>query len=117
LQPVWIGDVAAGFKKALGDPQSYGMTYEFGGPDILSYNQILEIMGEVIGMRMVRKIFIPVPFLRLMASLLGRFRSFPLTNDQITMLLEGNFTEDKTFFETFKIAPKSFHEGLREYLH
>jgi uncharacterized protein YbjT (DUF2867 family) len=117
LQPVWIGDVAKGFGKALGDSQSCGMTYEFGGPDILTYDQILDILGESLGKNRVRKLHFPVAILRPLASIMGRFRIFPLTNDQITMLLDGNYTQDRTFFETFGISPKSFRDGLKEYIH
>jgi uncharacterized protein YbjT (DUF2867 family) len=116
LQPVWIGDVVKGFLKALGDSQSFGMTYEFGGPDIFTYDQILDILGESIGRKRVRKLHFPAAILRPMASILGRFRFFPLTSDQITMLLDGNYTEDKTFFETFRISAKSFRDGLSEHL-
>jgi uncharacterized protein YbjT (DUF2867 family) len=117
LQPVWIGDVAMGFKKALEDSRTYGKTYEFGGPDILTYDQILDILGESLGKRRIRKLHFPVALLRPMASIFGQFRYFPLTNDQITMLLDGNYTEDRTFFETFNISPKSFRDGLKEYIH
>lgn len=116
LQPVWIGDVAQGFKKTLGDSQSFGMTYEFGGPDIFTYDQILDILGESIGRKRVPKLHFPAAILRPMASALGRFRFFPLTIDQITMLLDGNYVEDSTFFKTFRITPKSFRDGLSEYL-
>ena len=116
LQPVWIDDVALGFCKSISDPRTYGMTYEFGGPEVLNYNQILDIIGASLGRRKVRKIHFPVAFLRPFAAVLGRFRQFPLTNDQITMLLDSNFTEDKTYFETFGLTPKTFHDGLKEFI-
>jgi uncharacterized protein YbjT (DUF2867 family) len=115
LQPVWIGDVAMGFNKAIADQRTYSMTYEFGGPEILTYNQILDIIGKTLGKKRVLKIHMPVFFLRAMSLVFGRFPFFPLTNDQITMLLDDNFTEDKAYFETFGIVPKSLSGGLTEF--
>ena len=114
LQPVHVDDVCAGFQKALTDRNAIGRSYEFGGPEIMTYNRLLDIIGEVLGKKKVRKLHQPLWVTRAAAILLGRFRWFPVTNEQITMLLEGSFTEDRTFFEHFGIKPKEFRASLLE---
>jgi NADH dehydrogenase len=106
--------VCAGFQKALTDRNAIGRSYEFGGPEIMTYNRLLDIIGEVLGKKKVRKLHQPLWVTRAAAILLGRFRWFPVTNEQITMLLEGSFTEDRTFFEHFGIKPKEFRASLLE---
>src|SRR5215218_490907 len=43
FQPVSVNEVAESFVKALDDPSTAGQTYELGGPDILTYEQLLDL--------------------------------------------------------------------------
>jgi NADH dehydrogenase len=112
FQPVHVNDVALGFRKALDDRKSFGRIFEFGGPEVMTYNRMLDIIGEMLGKKKVRKVHQPLWLLRPLTRLLEGFRQYPLTNDQITMLLEGNCTEDRSFFELFDITPTLFKDGL-----
>lgn len=114
LQPVHVTDICAGFHKSLDDSGAIGRTYDIGGPEIMTYDRILDIIGEALAKRKVVKLHQPVWLLRPMASVLGRFRWFPFTNEQVTMLLEDNYTEDKSYFEHFGIARTEFGVGLRQ---
>lgn len=113
MQLVHIDDVCAGFRKGLLDERAIGKTFEIGGPDILTYNEILDVIGKVIGKSKVRSIHQPLWLMRLMAGLFGSFAWFPVTNDQITMLLEGNYTKDNSYWELFGLTPKRFGESLK----
>jgi nucleoside-diphosphate-sugar epimerase len=112
LQPVHIDDVSFGFEKSLLNANSIGMIFNFGGPEIVTYDQLIDIIGEAIGMNSVRKIHQPVWMLKPIVSLFQYYNWFPITKEQIIMLLESNFTEDKSYFELFGIAPKNFRESL-----
>ncbi len=114
MQPVYIADVSAGFRKSLGNEKSYEKIIEFGGAEIMTYDRMLDEIGEAIGHPKVRKWHQPLWMVRPMAALFGRFRWFPLTTDQITMLLENNYTEDRSFYQIFGIAPRSIIEGLKK---
>lgn len=89
LSPVHVEDVAAAFVAALNSADTVGETLHLGGPAALSWRQILETLAAAAGRR---KRMIPVPALGVSAAaaLLERFEAFPITRDQITMLLEGN---------------------------
>ena len=113
LQPVHVTDICAGFCKSVDDNYIIGRTYEIGGPEIMTYDRMLDIIGAVMGKKII-KFHQPVWLLRPMATLLERFPWFPFTNEQVTMLLEDNYTEDKSYFEHFGIAPTEFGVGLRD---
>jgi NADH dehydrogenase len=58
----------------------------------------------------------PVWPLRLAAGLFGGFSWFPVTTDQIIMLLAGNTCDPSAFYQDFGLKPLSLKEGLEAYL-
>jgi uncharacterized protein YbjT (DUF2867 family) len=116
IQPVHVNDVCVGFRKSLVDERTVGRTFEIGGPEVFMFNQMLDIIGEVIDVRKVRKVNQPLWCMRLMAGAFSGFSWFPVTNEQIKMLLEDNLTDDKSYWELLGITPRRFRESLKEYL-
>jgi nucleoside-diphosphate-sugar epimerase len=116
LQPVHVDDVCTAFIKALDEDRAVGRIFEFGGPDVLTFNQILDEIGRAIGRKIVPKIHQPVGFMHFMAGLFGRCSLFPVTNEQIIMLLEDNFTDDYSMYELLNFRPRPFGQGLTEFL-
>jgi uncharacterized protein YbjT (DUF2867 family) len=60
-QPISIGDVLHYLVQCLAVPETTGRTLEIGGPDVVSYQQLLQIMAEERGLP--RRLIIPVPVL------------------------------------------------------
>ena len=50
-QPIALRDVVRGLKKCLGNPDTYGATYDVGGPDVMSYREMLLRTADVLGLR------------------------------------------------------------------
>jgi len=115
MQPVPVTTVAHAFALALELPQTENCTYEVGGPEPLTFNEIIDTLAEVLG-RKVYKVHLPVWPVRLTAWLFGRFAWFPLTYGQIRMLLEGNTCDPTAFYQDFGLEPVSFRGGLDRYL-
>lgn len=115
LQPVDGNDVARCFAMALDMPETIGQTYRLCGRDRITYQQLLEIIATTLGKRSVRTLNVPVPFMKLAASLLQRFAFFPITLDQITMLLEESIC-DCAWRETFRFDPVGLAEAVHVYL-
>ena len=90
LAPIQVEEVAAAFADALNNEQTIGKTYLLCGPEELTWREILKRIAEAAGRP--GKLMVPVPadLLRLGASLLDRFEAFPVTADQLKMLLAGN---------------------------
>lgn len=60
-QPIAIDDVVAYLVGVLDAPETAGNTYEIGGPDVLTYGEILERTAAIAGCRRPR--IVPVPVL------------------------------------------------------
>jgi NADH dehydrogenase len=115
LQPVPVWTVAQAFARALELPDTENRVYEVGGPEPLTFNEIIDTLAEVLGRR-VYKVHLPVWTMRLFAGMFGRFAWFPLTSGQLRMLLEGNTCDPTPFYRDFGLTPVSFKEGLSGYL-
>ncbi len=90
FQPVYVGDVAAGIVRIVEDPGTSGAVYEFGGPAVYSFRDLMEAMLEQIGRR---RLLLPVPgILAMLPARLMELSPFPplLTRDQIRMLARDN---------------------------
>ena len=60
-QPIAISNVIGYLAGCLEHPETTGQTYDIGGPDILTYQRLLEIYAEEAGLR--KRVIIPVPVL------------------------------------------------------
>ncbi|GAB4175395.1 MAG: complex I NDUFA9 subunit family protein [Thalassobaculales bacterium] len=87
FQPVYVGDVADAIMAALAGPG--GGTYELGGPEVVTFREILELMMHHTG---IRRPLVPVPWwvARLKGAMLQCLPSPPLTLDQVRMLERDN---------------------------
>lgn len=60
-QPIAVRNVIHYLAAALACPQTTGETFDIGGPEVLTYREILDIMGEELGVG--RRLILPVPVL------------------------------------------------------
>ncbi len=115
MQPVPVDLIAKGFANALEQDVATGKTYYCGGKDCLSYNQLLDIVGESLGKRSLRKITQPLALMRPLVSILQYLPFFPMTSDQLQMLLEGNCCDTSEWLEDLGLETPTFQKGV-EYL-
>jgi len=115
MQPVAVENVSMGFVKSIEQKDAVGKTFHVGGPEKIEFNQIIDIIGDVLCVP-PHKIHIPVFIMSLAAEMLDWLPSFPITTDQIKMILEGNVCDEKLFFKHFDITPVCFKPGISEYL-
>lgn len=115
MTPVHVEDVAAAFLCALERDDTAGEILTLGGAKTLSWPEIIQTIGAACGRR---KVILPVPVLpvRLAATFLDRFDFFPLTRDQLTMLMEGNTVQSHADFERLAIGPRSLSVNELAYL-
>jgi uncharacterized protein YbjT (DUF2867 family) len=113
LQPASVDDVSQTIVQSLTRPETVGKTYELGGPVTMSYSELIAIIAHAMG---TRKPFvqIPVPLIMLAARMLGWLPSFPVTVEQIQMLIAGNYIRDvqkeREWRDTFELPLKPFNE-------
>lgn len=115
LAPVAVSDVAAAFCHALSHSETIGQTYALCGPRALSWKEILTIIAAACGRT---KAMLPAPALAVqtVAAVFDRFPWFPITRDQITMLLESNVCDGNNGFERLGMFPGPFDRATLAYL-
>lgn len=117
LQPVARETVADVFVQALSHPGATNRIYETGGPEPVTYSQILDDIGEALGKHRVRKMHIPLALMKPVVNTMEGFAFFPLTNTQLTMLLEGNACQDASIlYQTFNTPQIPFRQGIKTYV-
>ena len=116
LQPVSVGNVARSFALALSKPDSIGQVFHCGGPKQISYNEVLDTIGKVLGKPKVRKLHHPLLLMRPAIRLFEGFTFFPITSGQLQMLLEENCCDPEPWQHFFGIKAQSFEEGIASYL-
>ena len=91
FQPVFAGDLAAAIAAAAAGVGKPGTVYEIGGPEVLSFRQLLDKTQEWTGRR---RAYLPLPF---WAAKLQALATWPLPNalrpitvDQVRMLATDN---------------------------
>jgi NADH dehydrogenase len=114
LQPVWVEDVVSCFVGALDNADTVGQAYELGGAETLSFEQLLDLLAEADGIEKP-KVHLPVWIMRpVVAAMSGLLPNFPITSDQLTMLLEDNTCDITAMRETFGIEPASVRDHLSD---
>lgn len=114
LSPVHVEDVAAVAISALDTTAPATETLTLGGPETLTWKTILQRIAEAGGRS---KVMLPVPAsgVGAIACLFERFEAFPITRDQIRMLLQGN-AADSSALESRGISPSAFDSANLAYL-
>jgi uncharacterized protein YbjT (DUF2867 family) len=89
FQPVYVGDVADAVVAALEQPAAPDQTYELGGPEVLSFKELMELtLRET--QRRCWLVNLPFSLATLEATFLEWLPRPPLTRDQVRMLRRDN---------------------------
>jgi uncharacterized protein YbjT (DUF2867 family) len=117
-QPIGIDDVIEYLSSTPEIPQSSGREVQIGGPNVLSYGEMLERMALAMGER--PRLMVPVPLLTPWLSSLWIGLVTPVDTNVARPLVEGLKTAtvvtDPSGAEAFGIAPAPFDETLRRAL-
>ena len=120
FQPVFVSDVASAIAEAVDGRAKAGTTYELGGPDIMTFKQLMQFTLATIERK---RLLLPLPFG--LARIMGMFMQFapgaPLTPDQVESLRVDNVvsSEAKAEMRTLQglgITPDSIAAIVPSYL-
>ncbi|MGH7721979.1 MAG: SDR family oxidoreductase [Candidatus Dormibacteria bacterium] len=108
FQPISIDDVVRCILLALERGPSMS-EIEIGGPEVLSYEGIVDIIHDAIGAGMRIKVHVPVPALMPAAAVMDRvLRNPPVTPAQLRMLARNNITRIDAVGNAFDFTPSAF---------
>lgn len=117
LQPVYVADVARSFVRALENNSTFLQTYHCCGPTQLPYDEVLDLIGYALQRsRPVVKLHHPLWLMKPLVAAFQHLPFFPMTSDQLTMLLEENICSSTDWQETFHLELTDLDKGIRQYL-
>jgi len=114
FQPVAIADVADAYKRALDDQATAGGTYEIGGGEVYTYEQMLDLISSHLGKRRP-KVHVPVGLMKMVVSVsspLPKSLRPPVTREQLKMLALDNCTDQSATADLIGREPLSLRNGL-----
>jgi len=115
LSPIHAKNIASFFVKSITMDNTINKTYQLGGLEQYTWKEIINIISSSYDKN---KWVIPTPILpiKIIAFFLEQFKWFPITREQVTMLLEGNTCESQKTFEEFQIEAIKFDKKSLQYL-
>jgi uncharacterized protein YbjT (DUF2867 family) len=111
-QPVWVGDVATAFVRALERPDTVGEVIPLGGPQAFTFDELLDELARVTGRAPRRKIHAPAGLVKAQTPVLSHLPPpLKVTKEQIVMLLEGTECDIGPMRTLLGIEPASIAEA------
>lgn len=112
LQPLWVEDLATCLVWALDNPNTRNQTYSIGGPEYLSFNEILTTVMEVLRVRR-RRLHVSPPFLRALTVTLDFvFPGLPVSAYWLDYLAVNRTCALDTTMRAFNLIPGRFGQHL-----
>jgi NADH dehydrogenase len=113
FQPIHLEDVSNAFVHAVQDPAAISQTYEIAGPDVLTYEQILDEVAEALG-KHKRKLHMPVGLMKIGMSVIDTLPGPdpPVTVEQLKMLSLENVTSNNAVTALTGRPPLPVHGNL-----
>ncbi|MCG7983663.1 MAG: complex I NDUFA9 subunit family protein [Candidatus Thiodiazotropha lotti] len=112
--PVYVGDVAEAFARALEDSSTSGAHYDLCGPEVYSLKELVRYCARQLGLR---RLIVPLnPSLsRLQARLLGLLPGKPFTMDNYLSLQTDSVCKNNGLL-SLGISPQSIQSHVPRYL-
>jgi NADH dehydrogenase len=122
FQPVFVGDVGAAIAAAMAGEDARGRTYELGGPEVLSFRQLMEL---VLRETRRRRLLLPLPWpLARAIGVAGDIQAAilpiapQLTSDQVTLLRSDNVLSGACpGLEALGVTPTALEAVVPTYLY
>jgi NADH dehydrogenase len=116
LQPVYVEELCGIMTMSAEQDSTSGKIYEIGGPEQLTYLEILDIIKRVMA-RKRAAIHIPLWFVNMGACLMEKMMNpAPLTRDQLKMMAAGSTCNQKVAEKEFGIKFSPLEMQLIKYL-
>lgn len=115
-QPLYVNDLVEAIVHSLASIDLLDTTVSVGGPELLSFQELLQTIARVLS---IRRMMIPFPpfLLRGFNRIWGRLVPRSLITDQwFDLVFTSRTTDPIHFVRTFAIQPQRFEDTLQQYL-
>ena len=115
VQPVYVGDIALAVRRILEREDVWGETYEIGGPDVMTMNEIIHTLLAVLGKK---RPVIPLPasLAKLGTAPLTLLPRPPMTPHGVEFAIQDGIVDTRLARERLDIDPIRLRDGLALYL-
>jgi NADH dehydrogenase len=112
VQPLWVEDLATCLTWALDDENTRNQTIELGGPEYITFNEIVQIVMQTIGIQR-RVMHVRPPYLRGITVLLENLMpSLPVSVFWLDYLAANRTTSLDTIPRIFNLMPSRLSQRL-----
>lgn len=111
VQPVHVEDVALVVARCLQSPATENQVVEIGGPQLLTFRQIVRIMLEVMGKRRL-VLPTPKPIVKLGAALLYRLPGRLLSPRAVDFVNTDGPADNRALRQLLGFTPRPLNEGI-----
>lgn len=92
FEPIWVGDMATITADAIEDEEHVGKAYDFGGPNVLSFGEVTQMLYRAEG-KPVKIFSVPMELAKTGLRMVDPLSVIPLGIDQARALEMSNVTE------------------------
>jgi NADH dehydrogenase len=115
VQPVHVDDLAEAVAASINLPQAAGQTYDVGGPETLTMDEIIRTMLEVMGKRRPL-LHSPVGLMKLATAPLTLLPTPPLSPGEVEFVVMEEPVDNGALLRDFGLRLTTLRKGLA-YLH
>jgi NADH dehydrogenase len=114
LQPVLVDDIARAVARVF-ERETWGRTFEIGGPDVITMDGVIRTMLKVMGKR---RLVVPIPVVlpKLAMAPLTLLPAPPMTPGGIEFAVQDAVVDSSEMTAALDIHPVPLEEGLSTYL-
>jgi len=116
IQPVHVDDVALAARRSFERTEdAWDKTFEIGGPEVMTMNEVLHTLLDVMGLR---RLVVPVPtaLAKLGTAPLKLLPSPPMTPQGIEFAVQDGLVDTSLLEEVLEVHPVPLRGGLERYL-
>jgi NADH dehydrogenase len=103
--------VVTSILRSLDDARTIGQTIEYGGPEHLTYDDLIRAVMDAMGKRR-RIVHLPLPLMRIPVFLFGLLPYPPVESGQLALLNVRNAAELDSTERWFGFKPRRLRDGL-----
>ncbi|MDI6745297.1 MAG: complex I NDUFA9 subunit family protein [Thermodesulfovibrionales bacterium] len=116
LQPVYINDWVKCMLKVIAPPDSFKGIFEIGGPQQLTYNEIVKTLADVMKSKKTI-IHMPMGLMKFGAFIAEKTIPFlPVSSEQLRLLETDNICDMHSVEKNFGFKPVKYKDALNEFV-
>ena len=115
IQPLHVDDLADAVARAFARPAAWNQTFEIGGPEVMTMNEVIHVIAEALGKKRV-VLPIPKPLAKAGTAPLVLLPTPPMTPTGVEFASQDGLVDMRAARRVLGVDPVTFKEGLARYL-